>query len=323
MMMLCRRLAVALPAVLSLALDAAAADDYPSKPIRLAVGFAPGGSSDTSARAVARRMGENLKVNFVIENRAGAGGNIAADTVAKAAPDGYTLFWGGVGPLTISPAMGTKLTYDPIKDFAPIGIAVTFCNVLVATPALPVQTVPELLALVRARPGQLNYASPGNGSAGHLGGELLKKLAKIDIVHVPYKGGGEMVTNLIGGEVQLAFVTVTTIRSFGGTRVKSIAVTSIKRDPALPNVPSFAEAGVPGYDATFWYGLLAPARTPPPLVARLHREMAAALTDAEVNKPLEAQGLIAAPSSPEAFARLIRSDLDKWTGVFAGVKIAK
>jgi len=314
---------MALPALLAPTLDAFAADDYPTKPIRLAVGFAPGGSSDTSARAIARRMGESLRVNFVIENRAGAGGNIAADTVAKAAPDGYTLFWGSVGPLTISPAMGTKLTYDPVKDFSPIGIAVTFCNVLVATPSLPAQTVPELLALARAKPGQLNYASPGNGSAGHLGGELLRKLAKIDIVHVPYKGGGEMVTNLIGGEVQLAFVTVTTIKSFGGTRIKSIAVTSLKRDPTLPNVPSFAEAGVTGYDATFWYGLLAPARTSPALVARLNREMVAALADAEVNKPLEAQGLNAAPSTPEAFAKLIRSDLDKWQGVFAGTKIVQ
>ncbi len=322
-MKLCRPLVMALPALLAPTLDAFAADDYPTKPIRLAVGFAPGGSSDTSARAIARRMGESLRVNFVIENRAGAGGNIAADTVAKAAPDGYTLFWGSVGPLTISPAMGTKLTYDPVKDFSPIGIAVTFCNVLVATPSLPAQTVPELLALARAKPGQLNYASPGNGSAGHLGGELLRKLAKIDIVHVPYKGGGEMVTNLIGGEVQLAFVTVTTIKSFGGTRIKSIAVTSLKRDPTLPNVPSFAEAGVTGYDATFWYGLLAPARTSPALVARLNREMVAALADAEVNKPLEAQGLNAAPSTPEAFAKLIRSDLDKWQGVFAGTKIVQ
>ncbi|MGH8616248.1 MAG: tripartite tricarboxylate transporter substrate binding protein [Burkholderiales bacterium] len=322
-MMFCRPPVFALCAFTLLTTGALAADEYPTKPIRLAVGFAPGGSSDTSARAIARRMGDSLRVNFVVENRAGAGGNIAADTVAKAAPDGYTLFWGGVGPLTISPAMGTKLAYDPIKDFAPIGIAVTFCNVLVATPSLPAQTVPELLALARAKPGALNYASPGNGSAGHLGGELLKKLAKLDIVHVPYKGGSEMVTNLIGGEVQLAFVTVTTIKSFGGTRVKAIAVTSLKRDPTLPNVPSFAEAGVPGYDATFWYGLLAPARTPPTLVTRLNREMVAALADAEVNKPLEAQGLNAAPSTPEAFAKLIRSDLDKWRGVFAGAKIAQ
>jgi tripartite-type tricarboxylate transporter receptor subunit TctC len=322
-MMFHHRLAFALCALATLTTGALAADEYPTKPIRLAVGFAPGGSSDTSARAIARRMGDSLRVNFVVENRAGAGGNIAADTVAKAAPDGYTLFWGGVGPLTISPAMGTKLAYDPVKDFAPIGIAVTFCNVMVATPALPAQTVPELLALARAKPGALNYASPGNGSAGHLGGELLRKLAKIDIVHVPYKGGSEMVTSLIGGEVQLAFVTVTTIKSFGGTRVKAIAVTSLKRDPTLPNVPSFAEAGVPGYDATFWYGLLAPARTPPTLVTRLNREMVAALADAEVNKPLEAQGLNAAASTPEAFAKLIRSDLDKWRGVFAGAKIVQ
>ena len=299
-----------------------AADDYPSKPIRLAVGFAPGGSSDTSARAVARRMGDSLRTNFVVENRPGAGGNIAADTVAKAAPDGYTLFWGAVGPLAVSPAMGTKLNYDPVKDFSPIGLAVTFCNVLVATPSLPAETVNALLALARAKPGQLNYASPGSGSAGHLGGELLKKLEKFDLVHVPYKGGSEMITNLIGGEVQLAFVTVTTIKSFGGSRIKAIAVTGLKRDPTLPNVPSFAEAGVPGYDATFWYGLVAPARMPPPLVARLNRELRAALADAEVNKPLDAQGLVAAPSTPEAFGAVIRADQEKWRGVFAGVKVS-
>lgn len=298
----------------------ALAQSYPAKPIRLLIGFAPGGSSDVSGRAVARRMGELLNTTMVIENRAGAGGNVAAEITAKAPPDGYTLFWNGVGPLIVSPALGAKLTYDPFRDFAPVGRGVTFCNVLIANAGLAAADVKELIALAKARPGQLNFASPGMGSAGHLAGELLKSMAGIDIVHVAFKGGSEMITNLIGGQMQLAFVTITTAKSFGGSRVKVLAVTSAKRDPAMPIVPSFAEAGVPGYDVTFAYGIVAPAKTPQAIVARLNRELRTALADAEVNRPLDAQGLNPAPSSPEEYGTLLRTEYDKWRKVLAPLR---
>ena len=298
----------------------ASAQDYPNRPIRMLIGFAPGGSSDVSGRAVARRMSESLNTAVVIENRAGAGGNIAADITAKANPDGYTLFWSGVGPVMVSPALGVKLSYDPFKDLVPIGRGVVFCNVLIANPQLPANNVKELIALARAKPGSLNYATPGIGSAGHLGGELLKSLTKTDIVHVSFKGGGEMITNLLGGQVQLAFVTITTARSFGGGRVKLLAVTSDKRDPAMPDIPTFAEAGVPGYDATFMYGLLAPARTPPAILTRLNKELRAALTDAEVSKQLSAQGLVPAPTSGEEYGRIMRIEHAKWFKVLAPIR---
>ena len=296
------------------------AQQYPVKPIRFLVGFAPGGSSDVSGRIVARKMSESLGAPVVVENRAGAGGNIAAEITARANPDGYTLFWSGVGPVMVSPALGMKLPYDPIRDFRPVGRGVVFCNVLIANQALPVSSVKDLLALARAKPGQLNYASPGIGSAGHLGGELLKSLSGIDIVHVSFKGGGEMIQNLVSGQVQLAFVTIVTAKSFGGSRVKVLAVTSAKRDPAMPDIPTFAEAGVPGYDATFAYGILAPAKTPADIVSRLNREMSAALTDAEAGKLLAQQGLVPAPTSGDEYGRLIQRDFEKWKKVLAPVR---
>ena len=296
------------------------AQDYPNRPIRMLIGFAPGGSSDVSGRAVARKMSEAFGQPVVIENRAGAGGNIAAEITAKANPDGYTLFWSGVGPMMVSPALGVKLGYDPFKDFVPIGRGVVFCNVLIANQQLPANTVKELVALARAKPGSLNYATPGIGSAGHLGGELLKSLTKTDIVHVSFKGGGEMITNLVSGQVQLAFVTITTAKSFGGSRVKVLAVTSAKRDPAMPEIPTFAESGVPGYDATFMYGLVARTGTPPAVLARLNKELRAALTDVEVNKQLANQGLVPAPTSGEEYGRIIRSEHAKWYKVLAPIR---
>ncbi|MDB5925443.1 MAG: Twin-arginine translocation pathway signal [Betaproteobacteria bacterium] len=304
----------------SLLAGPAMGQEYPNKPIRLLIGFAPAGSSDVSGRVVARKMSEAMTVPIVVENRAGAGGNIAAEITAKANPDGHTLFWSGVGPLMVSPALGVKLAYDPVKDFLPVGRGVVFCNVLIANQQLAAGNVRELIALARAKPGQLNYATPGIGSAGHLGGELLKSLTGTDIVHVSFKGAGEMITNLVGGQVQLAFVTIIAARSFGGSKVKVLAVSSAKRDPAMPEVPTFAEAGVPGYDATFTYGLLAPAKTPAAIVTRLNRELLAALADPEVNKQLGNQGLVPAPTSGEEYGRIIRSEHEKWKKVLAPLR---
>ena len=294
------------------------AQPYPHKPIRLLVGFTPGGAADTSARAISRKMGEAMRTTFVVENRAGAGGNIAAEIVSNGNPDGYTLFWGSVGPLSVSAALGVKLPYDVFTGFAPVGLAVTSCNILATRAAAKFENLADVIAQTRARPGKVNYASQGMGSTGHLAGELLRSLTSIDVVHVPYKGGAEVVTALLGGEVELAFVSVTALRGAGAGRMKPLAVTCGKRDPGVPTVPTFAEAGVPGYDASFWYGLLAPPRTPAPVIERLNQELRTALADPGVAQPLQAQGLIAAVSSPREFSNLMRADYEKWKRTFAG-----
>jgi tripartite-type tricarboxylate transporter receptor subunit TctC len=291
-----------------------AAEAYPSRPIRFVVGFTPGGAADSSARAAARRMAESMKATIVVDNRAGAGGNIAAEIVARANPDGYTLFWVNLGPVAISPALGVKLPYDPLKDFAAIGQAVSACNVLVARPQLGMNSVNELVAVAKQRPGKLNYASQGVGSTGHLAGELLTSLTATQIVHVPYKGGSEAITGLLAGEVELGFVSVTAARSVGN-RAIALGVTCAKRDPGLPDVPTLAEAGVKGYDGTFWYGLLAPARTPEPIITRLNQELRIAMSDPKVTQPLVSQGLVASPSSPREFQETIRVDYEKWKKV--------
>ncbi len=294
------------------------AQGYPEKPIRLLVGFTPGGAADSSARALTRKMGETMRTSFVIDNRPGAGGNVAAEIVARATPDGYTLFWGSVGPLSVSAALGVKLPYDAFRDFAPVGLALTSCNFLAVRANNKAETLGEVIALAKAKPGLLSYASQGLGSTGHLAGELLRTMTGIDIVNVPYKGGSEVITALLASEVELAFVSATTLKGVGAGRMKPLAVTCARRDPGLPNVPTFAEAGVAGYDASFWYGLLAPPRTPPAIVARLNSELRAALADKAIAQSLETQGLIAAPSSPEEFTKVIRADFEKWKRTFAG-----
>jgi len=292
------------------------------KPIRLVVGFTPGGAADTSARMISRKMAEAMRTTFVIENRPGAGGNVAAEIVSRGTPDGHTLFWGSVGPLSVSAALGVKLPYDVFKDFAPVGLAVTSCNILAARASFKGDTLADMLTQPRARPGQLNYATQGLGSTGYLAGELLQSMTKIELTQVPYKGGAEVVTSLLGGEVELAFVSVTALKAAGIARMKPLAVTCGKRDPGVPNVPTFSEAGVAGYDASFWYGLLAPRGTPDAFIARLNQDMRAALADKAIVQPLELQGLIAAPSSPQEFGALIRRDYEKWSKTFAGRKPA-
>ena len=307
---------------LLLACAGACAQPYPTKPIRLLVGFTPGGAADLSARIITRKMAEGMGATFVVENRPGAGGNIAAQIVAGASADGHTLFWGSVGPLTVSPAMGVKLPYDAFADFSPIGLAVNSCNVLVARPGFPASSVSELIALAKAKPGQLNYASQGTGSTGHLAGELLKTLTGTDIVHVGYRGGAEVVTSVMSGEMALAFVSVTGLRGMG-ERVRPLATTCSKRDAGLPNLPTFAESGVRNYEATFWYGLLGPARTAAPVVALLNTRLRAAVTDPTVAQPLEIQGLTAAPTSPAGFRDIILADYRKWKQVFGGKTVER
>ncbi len=307
-----------------LSLSAAhAAQTYPQqKPIRLIVGFTPGGAADTSARTVTRKMAESIGTGFLVDNRPGAGGNVAAEIATRSTPDGHTLFWGSVGPLSVSSALGVKLPYDPFKDFAPVGLAVTSCNILVARAQFKGDTLGDVLSQAKARPRQLNYATQGLGSTGYLAGALLQTLAKVELTQVPYKGGAQVATSLLGGEVELAFLSVTALKSIGAGRIKALAVTCGKRDPGVPNVPTFAEAGVAGYDASFWYGLLAPAGTSSAIIGKLNQALGAALADTSVSQPLAALGLIAAPSSPQEFSALIRRDYEKWKRTFAGRKAA-
>jgi tripartite-type tricarboxylate transporter receptor subunit TctC len=305
------RIAIALALLAFLPANAAMGQTYPNKPIRVLVGFPPGGNADAGARALASRLSESLRTPIVIENRGGAGGSIAAQTAARAAPDGYTLLWASPGPLTISRILEKNIGYDAETAFAPIGLAFTFCNALVARPEFAASSVPQLIAMAKAKPGDINYGSQGIGSAGHLSGELLQRTTGIRFTHVPYKGGNEIMGALLGGELQLSFASSTTVKGMR-SRMKVLAVTCPQRDPALPDVPTLSEAGVKGYDASFWFGLLAPARTPEPIVQRLNTIMRETLGDPELVRPLQELGLIAAPSTPQEFAARIRADFVKW-----------
>ena len=297
---------------------AAFAQNYPSKPVRLLVGFSAGGSADGSARSIATRMSEALGATFVIENRGGAGGSVAAQIVSRAAPDGYTLLWSSPGALTISQILEKNLPYNTQTAFVPIGLALTFCNAIVVRNDSPFATVEQLLAYAKQHPKELRYGTQGVGSAGHLSSEMLQSMAGVSFTHVPYKGGGEILTALLGGELQFGFVSSTTAGTLRN-RTRVLAVTSLKRDPSLPDVPSLAEAGVKNYDATFWFGLLAPTGTPPQIVARLNKQLRDTLADPEVARLSKSQGLNPAPSSPQEFAALIKADFVKWKAVLGSM----
>lgn len=311
MTLLLRALIATLAACVSLA---ASAQNYPSKPVRLLVGFSAGGSADGSARSIATRMSEALGATFVIENRGGAGGSVAAQIVARAPADGYTLLWSSPGALTISQILEKNLPYNTQTAFVPIGLALTFCNAIVVRNDSPFATVEQLLAYAKQNPKQLRYGTQGIASAGHLSSEMLQSMTGVSFTHVPYKGGGEILTALLGGELQFGFVSSTTAGTLRN-RTRVLAVTSLKRDPSLPDVPSLAEAGVKNYDATFWFGLLAPAGTPPQIVARLNKQLRDTLADPEVARLSKSQGLNPAPSSPQEFSALIKADFVKWKAV--------
>lgn len=308
---------------LALSASAFAQDAYPSRPITMVVGFQPGGGTDTVARILAKTLGDSVKQQVVVENKAGAGGNIATDYVAKAAPDGYTLLLGNVGSLTVAPHIVAKLPYDPLRDFSPITMAVVFANVLVVQPDLPAKTLAEFVALAKAKPGTITYASSGIGGAGHLAGELLKVVAKIDIVHVPYKGGGPAMQGMLGGQVQAFFATPVSVGGhLKSGRVRALATTGPKRAELLPDVPTVAESGYPGYEAMNWYAYVAPAKTPRPVIDRLNREIVKALAAPEVIELLKKQGLEPSSSTPEELGRYIKSEYETWGRVVkeAGIK---
>ena len=313
--------------VTALALTAAggafAQGTYPSRPVTMVVGFAPGGGTDTVARILAKTVGEALGQQIVVENKAGAGGNIATDHVAKAAPDGHTLLLGNVGSLTVAPHLVANLPYDPLRDFAPITMAVVFANVVVVPASLPAQTLPEFVKLAREKPGTITYGSSGIGGAGHLSGELLKDAAKIDIVHVPYKGGGPAMQGLLGGQIHAYFAApASVVGHLKAGRVRALATTGPRRAQLLPDVPTIAESGYPGYEAMNWYAYVAPAKTPKEIIDRLNREIVKALVAPDVVALLHKQGMEPSSSSPEELGRYIKSEYETWGKVVkqAGIK---
>jgi len=302
-----------LAAVAALVFSACAlAQSFPNKPITTVVGFEPGGGTDTTARIIAPALGEILGQQVVVENRSGAGGDIAVDYVAKAAPDGYTLVLANVGALTVNPHI-LKTPYDPLKDLAPISMAVIFPNVLVVQPALPVKNVQDYIKLAKEKPGKVTYASSGIGGAGHLAGELLRVVSKIDIVHVPYKGGGPAMQGFLGGQVDSFFATpVSSISQIKAGKARAIATTGSKRDPLMADVPTIAESGFPGYEALNWYGYLAPAKTPKEVVDRLARDIGKALADPKTVAALAKTGVEPQPMTPDQFGKYIAREYQTW-----------
>ena len=287
---------------------------YPRKPIRLIVGFPPGGNADASARLIATRMGDALGTTFVVENRSGAGGSVAAQIASRAAPDGYTLLWSSPGALTINRIMEHNLPYNADTAFTPVGRTFTFCNALIVRPDSPLTTVAQLVTYAKEKPGQLQYGTQGVGSAGHLSAQMLQNVAGVSLSHIPYKGGGELVTAVIGGEAPSAFVSTLAAGAMR-SRLRVLAVTCQQREISLPDVPTMHEAGVKNYDASFWFGIMAPAGTPAAIITRLNKELRDALTGAEVEKLARSQGLNPAPSSPQEFAAIIKADYEKWKKV--------
>jgi tripartite-type tricarboxylate transporter receptor subunit TctC len=296
--------------------------NFPAKPITTVVGFEPGGGTDTVARIVAKTLGENLGQQVVVENRAGAGGNIAVDYVAKSAPDGYTLVLANVGAIAVNPHI-IKVPYDPLRDLTPIVMASVFANVLVVQPRLPVHSIADYVKLAREKPGTITYASSGIGGAGHLAGELLRLVAKIDIVHVPYKGGGPAMQGFLGGQVDSFFATPT---SSGGQvragKARAIATTGSRRADLMPEVPTIAESGYPGYEALNWYAYFGPKGMPRDIVERLNRELAKALNNGETAALLQKQGVEPQPGTPEELARYVEREYQTWGRVVkeAGIK---
>jgi tripartite-type tricarboxylate transporter receptor subunit TctC len=290
---------------------ALAQGSYPGKAITTVVGFEPGGGTDTTARIVAPALGELLGQQVVVENRAGAGGNIAVDYVAKQAPDGYSIVLANVGALAVNPHI-LKTPYDPLKDLVPITMAVVFPNVLVVQPALPVKSVGDFVKLAKEKPG-LTYASSGIGGAGHLAGELLRGMAKIDIVHVPYKGGGPAMQGFLGGQVDSFFATpISSISQIRSGRARAVATTGAKRAALMPDVPTVAESGYTGYEALNWYGYLAPAKTPKEIIDRLNRDITKALANPQVVAALNKTGVEPQAMTPEEFGRYIAREYQTW-----------
>jgi tripartite-type tricarboxylate transporter receptor subunit TctC len=294
----------------------AAAQSYPQRPVRFIVPFAPGGSTDTLARAIGQKLGEALGQQVVVDNRSGGNGNIGMEIVAHAAPDGYTIVLGYIANLAIGPSIYAKLPFDPVRDFAPVTQLAQSPNILVVHPSVPAKTFREFIAYAKAHPGQVNFASASVGSIGHLTGELLNNAAGIRMQHIAYKGSGQAVIDLLGGQIQSMFSGMSSVMShIKAGKLRALAVTGAQRSPAAPDVPTIAESGFPGFEATAWYGVLAPAGTPRPVIDRLHDQIVRALKVPEVRERLEGVGFELVGSTPEAFGAYIKSEIKKWAKV--------
>lgn len=309
-------------AMLTMATGIATAEEYPTRPVRIIVGFPPGGATDLVARIIAPKLGEALKQQVIVDNRAGANGTIGAGLAATATPDGHSLHLGTLGALVISPTI-TKVPYDPLKDFATISMAVQLQNMFLVHPTVAAKSITELIALAKQKPGALNYASSGLGSPGHLAGELFKTMAKVEMTHIPYKGGGPALSDLLGGQLPVFVAVISTgVPPVKAGRAVALAVTGAKRSSALPDVPTVAETALlKGYEASNWYGMMAPAGTPKPVLDRLHKELVSVLNNSSIRGQLAAQGIESTPSSPEEFTNYIRTESVKWSKVIRAANL--
>ena len=313
---LLRCIALALALAGSCYVGSSRADDYPSRPVRLIVPYAPGGGADTVARLVARRVSDTISQTVVIENRGGAGSIIGTDMVAKAEPDGYTLLLGQSGPISINPAVYKDLRYDPLKDFAPITMTTAYPYILAVNAKLPVKSLQDFVALAKSKPGELNYGTTGIGAANHLVTELFSSKAGLKMTHIPYRGTALAVADLIGGQVSMVFSDpVSVLPHLQAGTLRGLAVTSAQRSPVAPELPTIAESGYPGFEALAWHGILAPAKTPPNVINKLHGEIVKALQHPETKDVLVKQAMQPVGNTPAEFAAFIKQDIAIWKAV--------
>lgn len=309
-------ISIAALAAIAAMCEFASAQSYPARTVRIVVPVAPGGATDIIARVVAQRLTAAWKQQVVVDNRPGGGSNIGFEVASKAAADGYTLLLAQPA-FTVNVSLYRKLAYDPMRDFSPVTLAVTGANVLVIHPSVPARTLKDLIALAKAKPGQLSYASSGNGTTPHLSGELFKSMAGVDIMHVPYKGAAASVTDLMGGHVDMAFVSLSSVvPQLKANRLRGLATTSAQRSALMPDLPTFAEAGLKGYEVYGWYGFLVPAGTPSEIIGHLHADITKALAHPDALHALTGAGLEAVkPNSPEEFGAFLRAEISKWAKV--------
>ena len=316
--------AVIVICISAIAPSIAEAQSWPTRPVRLISPFAPGGGADITSRALALKLSPALGQQVVVENRGGAGGMIGVDMATKAPADGYTMVLGTIGPIAINPSLYKKMTYDPMRDLVPVSQAANALNVLVVHPSLPAKNVKEMIAIAKARPGQMNYGSSGPGATDHLAGELFNVLAGVKMVHVPYKGGAPAMLDLVAGNVQVVFSTVSTaVAAMESKRVRPLAMTGNQRFELMPDLPTVAEAGLKGFEVNNWYGIFLPAGTPKDIVAKLNAEVVKALAAPDVKKRLIEAGIVATSSSPEGFTAYVKAESSKWAKVIkdAGITV--
>jgi tripartite-type tricarboxylate transporter receptor subunit TctC len=304
--------------------NVAIAQPFPSKPARMIVPYPPGGSADILARAIGAKVGEGLGQPVVIDNRPGAGTIIGTEATAKSAPDGYTFMLGTVSSHAINPALNARLPFDPVKDFTPLSLVASIPFVMIVHPSVPARSVQEFVALAKSKPGQLNYSSAGNGTSNHLAGELLKSMAGVDLVHVPYKGSAPALNDLIAGQVSLMFdLVLTAAPHIKSGAVRGLAVTGTQRSAVLPELPTVAETGLPGYEVSAWFGIFAPAGVPQPVAKRLNAEFVKVMQQPDLKQRLASLGADPLTSTPEEFSTYLRSEIDKWAKVVkaSGMKV--